>query len=203
MKKYVKFLIVCLIALAVLSSVSLLRDYVHLHRNILRLHVVAASDSGEDQDVKLMVRDRVLSYLNEQIPVGTDKDTAQDLIAERLHQIQIVANDVLQEEGFAHTAEVTLTKEAFPERAYETFSLPAGVYDSLRIRIGNAEGRNWWCVIFPSLCLSATSEGFESTAVSAGFSGSLTGTISRQEGYEIRFFFLDCLGRIENFFHNR
>lgn len=182
-----------------LPCLSLLRDHVHLHRNILRLHVVASSDDPTDQQIKLAVRDQVLQYLQEQIPSGTDKETAKAMISQRLDQITVISNEVLKREGSSHLAQVSIQQEAFPKRQYDTFSLPAGIYDSLRIRIGEAQGQNWWCVIFPSLCLSATSEGFESTAVSAGFSNDLTSTISRAEGYEIRFFFMDCLGKLENF----
>jgi len=85
-------------------------------------------------------------------------------------------------------------------RNYDTFRLPAGVYESLRIVIGEGEGKNWWCVVFPELCLPATAEGFESVAVGSGFSEALSGALTGETQYEIRFFLLDCFGRLENFF---
>jgi stage II sporulation protein R len=91
--------------------------------------------------------------------------------------------------------------EEFSKRVYDTFSLPAGLYESLRIIIGEGEGKNWWCVVFPELCLPATSEGFEETASCAGFPDALTAALEGEEGYEIRFFLLDVLGRLENLIH--
>ena len=95
-------------------------------------------------------------------------------------------------------AKVTLCKEVFDIRHYDTFSLPAGVYHSLRIIIGEGQGKNWWCVSFPSLCLPATTAGFSDTAVSAGFSAPLVKSLSGNENYEIHFFFLNQLGKLEN-----
>ena len=103
--------------------------------------------------------------------------------------------------GSGETAKITFLKEEFDTREYDTFSLPAGVYESLRITIGEGAGKNWWCVVFPSLCVPATTEGFADTAAGSGFDNSLTGALGNNGGYKVRFFLLDCLGRIENFFH--
>ena len=94
-------------------------------------------------------------------------------------------------------AKVTLSTEYYDTRLYDTFKLPAGVYDSLKITIGEHKGKNWWCVVFPSLCLPATTDSFESVAVSAGFDSRLANTLSENRKFEIRFFLLDFLGRIE------
>ena len=106
---------------------------------------------------------------------------------------------MLAQAGFPDTATVSLCLEEFATRVYDTFTLPAGLYESLRIVIGEGEGQNWWCVMFPSFCLPATSEGFEEVACGAGFSDTLTQTLEGE--YEIRFFFLDALGAVENFLH--
>jgi stage II sporulation protein R len=112
--------------------------------------------------------------------------------------LEDVANSTLTQLGSGDKASVFLTKEAFGIRQYDTFSLPSGVYDSLRIEIGQAKGRNWWCVVFPALCLPTTTDGFEDVAASAGFNESLTDTLTTEDGYEIRFYLLDCIGRLEN-----
>ena len=91
--------------------------------------------------------------------------------------------------------------EEFATRYYDTFTLPAGIYEALRITIGEGEGQNWWCVVFPTLCVGATVEEFEETAHCAGFSDGLTGALTGEDGYEVRFFFLDALGKLENFLH--
>ena len=201
MKKRMKILGICLLAAALLWGGSVLRDRAALRENVIRLHVVADSDNQADQSVKLRVRDAVTAYLAENMDTGMDKAQAQAWLAEHLEDLAQVANAELAQKGFSDRAAVSLQKEAFPVRQYDTFTLPAGVYDSLRITIGAGEGQNWWCVIFPSLCVSAVS--VEDTAAGAGFSDGLTGAITGENGYEIRFFFLDWLGKIENFLFSR
>lgn len=179
----------------------LIADRQRLERDLIRLHVVANSDSGEDQAVKLQVRDAILANLDAQIGSFTDIDQVKAYLAAHLPELERIANQVLEQAGFAERAAVSLTDEEFPTRQYDTFSLPAGIYQSLRVVIGEGEGKNWWCVVFPSLCYGATSADVEDMAVSAGFSDPLANTLTREDGYEIRFFLLDCLGRVENFFH--
>ena len=104
----------------------------------------------------------------------------------------------LNELGFQEGASISLCREQFDIRHYDTFSLPAGVYDSLRIIIGDGRGKNWWCVSFPTLCIPATTVGFTDTAVSAGFSEPLVQALTGNEEYEIHFFFLNQLGKLEN-----
>lgn len=97
---------------------------------------------------------------------------------------------------------MSLALEEFPTRVYDTFQLPAGLYEALRITIGEGEGHNWWCVVFPTLCVPASSEGFQETAEAAGFSDRLAGTLTRDSGgYEVRFRLLDWLGQVKNWFH--
>lgn len=171
--------------------------------NVIRIHVVAASDSREDQAVKLQVRDAVNGYLRQAMTGISDAQAAKTWLESALPQLEEVANQALRQAGSMDTVQVKLTAEEFATRIYDTFSLPAGVYDALRITIGPGEGQNWWCVAFPSLCLPATSEGFQAQAVSAGFSQSLADTLTCQDGYELRFFLLDCLGQLENFLHRQ
>ena len=200
MRKFLKAVgILSLLAAAVYIS-SVLRDADQLNENILRLHVVANSDSAEDQAVKLKVRDAVLSTLEDAAAAARSKEEAKTLLNNKLEELESAANAVLDAQGITDRAKVTLTQEEFPTRVYDTFTLPAGVYDSLRITIGSGEGHNWWCVVFPSLCVPAATEGVADTAASAGFSDSLSGAITGEPGYEVRFFLLDCLGRLENFF---
>ena len=170
-----------------------------MKQEMVRLHVVGASDSGWDQAVKLRVRDAVLDSLAGEMAQLTEGEQAKEWIAAHLTDIARTANETLAESGSAATAVVTLEREEFPVRFYDTFSLPAGVYDSLRITIGEGAGRNWWCVVFPSLCVPETAEGFADVAVGAGFSTDLTAALT--EEYEVRFFLLDLLGQVENFLH--
>ena len=165
-----------------------------LHDELLRLHVVGASNSKEDQDVKLLVRDAVLASLEEGLDDLTDPAAAYDYVARMLPKVKAAADRCLQEAGFSDTAQVSLTEEAFPTRDYDTFSLPAGVYQALRVVIGEGEGKNWWCVVFPQLCMAG--EDFVETASVAGLSPELTETLEGE--YEIRFWLLEKWGEMKN-----
>ena len=132
-------------------------------------------------------------------PVMGAMEAAKLYIRENLPRIEAVVNQVLREAGFSDRSVAVFCKEAFDTRVYDTFTLPAGVYETLRITIGNGEGKNWWCVVFPGLCLPTSAEGFEETASCAGFSDSLTGTLEGE--YEVRFWILEVWGSVENFLH--
>ena len=191
---------VCLLVAGLLWIGSLIVDRCFLNDEVIRLHVVANSDSQEDQDIKLQVRDAVNDYLGELLADVTSVEEAKAYIQECLPKIQKVANEVLIRCGVEPDAVVTFCKETFGTRLYDTFRLPAGVYEALRVTIGEGEGQNWWCVAFPTLCVPATSEGFEDVAAGAGFPERLSDALQEQESCSIRFFLLDCMGRLENFF---
>ena len=200
MKKLIR-LVLCLVLIgAVLIVVNLYQDRQTLKDNLIRLHVVANSDSGEDQCIKLQVKDAIVSYLQPIMEQFPTKEEAMEYIRSNLSVIQDLSNQVLEKLGVKERAQVTLEPEAFDMRVYDTFSLPSGVYDALRIEIGEGNGKNWWCVVFPSLCLPVSGEGFETEAVSAGFSETLTNTIRHNGEYRLRFFLLDCIGKLENIF---
>ena len=146
-------------------------------------------------------RDAVNDFLQETLADVTSAEEARAYIAENLPKIQTIANEVLVRCGVEPDAVATFCKENFGTRLYDTFRLPAGVYEALRITIGEGEGKNWWCVAFPTLCIPATSEGFEDVAAGAGFPDRLNEALMDRESYSIRFFLLDCMGRVENFFH--
>ena len=200
MMKKVYLVLICLLLAAAVWFATVISDRQQLNENVIRLHVVANSDSGEDQRVKLLVRDEINSQLATSMEELSTPEEALAYLREHLSQLEEAANAVLEEEGFPQRAVVTLQKEAFSTRHYDTFSLPAGVYNALRVTIGDGAGQNWWCVVFPRLCLPATSESFSDTAAGAGFQQPLTGALQQESGYEVRFFLLDWLGWLENFF---
>ena len=189
-----------MIALSV-WSVMLLKDKQTLRKELIRLHVVGASDSQEDQALKLQVKDAVVESLQADMARLTDMEAAKIYLQQQLPKIESLASRVLQESGCSDAATVSLQQEEFETRYYDTFTLPAGIYESLRITIGPGDGRNWWCVVFPTLCVGATVEEFEESAQCAGFSEALTGALTGEEPYEVRFFALDALGKLENFLH--
>ena len=189
----------CLMLWCVVFLANLAADRAVLRQDVVRLHVVGASNGEVDQEIKLQVRDAVLETLEQEMTGVTDASQAKDWIAAHLPLIEEAANDALAAAGSGDRAAASLRTEAFPQRIYDTFSLPAGLYDALRITIGAGEGRNWWCVVFPSLCIPETTDGFADVAAGAGFSEDLTAALT--EGYQVRFFLLDLLGQMENFFH--
>lgn len=200
MKMITKCGLICSILLVLCICAVLLGDKMHLSNDLIRLHVVANSDSVEDQTVKLQVRDAIIDSLDPVMQTINNKDEAYKYIMDNLEQIEKTANLKLVDLGVSDKAVVTLDKEQFSVRHYDTFSLPSGVYDSLRVEIGAASGQNWWCVVFPTLCMPAATSEFEDTAVASGFDSGLVKTVTRQNGYEIRFFLLDFIGQVENFF---
>ena len=195
MKKILKRIVLCACIAGSIWCWGVISDRQTLNEELLRLHVVAASDSEADQAIKLRVRDAVINSISEDLAKIGDMEAAKQYIRENLPKIQKTANDTLKALGCTDEAVATLREELFDTRVYDTFTLPAGVYEALRITIGEGEGKNWWCVAFPTLCIPATSEGFEEVAAGAGFSETLTGTLEGE--YEIRFYLLDLLGRLE------
>ena len=200
MQKFLKRILFCGMLAAAIWSCFLLADRRKLNHELIRFHVVANSDSSEDQSIKLTVRDVVLKHLQADLQKIADVNQAKEYLQENIPKIQMLVNQTLEELDYPGGSKVFLCKEAFDIRHYDTFSLPAGVYDSLRIVIGDGLGKNWWCVSFPTLCIPATTSGFVDAAVSAGFSEPLAETLSGNEEYEIRFFFLNQLGKLENIF---
>lgn len=156
-------LIVC-----VLCSFMPLSDESEIYDNTVRLHVLANSDSEYDQNIKLCVRDAVLSYITEVTEEAQNAEEASALISEEIHAICGVAKDALSALGEDKEVSVTLSNEYYPTREYEEVRLPAGSYTSLRIMIGEAQGQNWWCVLYPELCTGAAKAG--ETLVKTGFS---------------------------------
>ncbi len=197
MKRHLRRIVFLGLTVAFVWMGGLLADSRRLHDELLRLHVVGASDSVEDQNVKLLVRDAVLASLEEGLSDLTDPEEAVAYVQTMLPRIRQAANDTLAAAGFSETVAVSLTEEAFPTRDYDTFSLPAGVYQALRVVIGAGEGQNWWCVVFPQLCLEAAGEEDRAVANMDELPDSLEGAIEGE--YEIRFWLLDKLGQVKNF----
>lgn len=203
MKKRIVIAVSLVLMVCILYGVMFAAEFAQQKESIIRLHVVGASDSALDQNVKLLVRDAVLAELSQDLEACENVDAAGRCITEKLPCLEQTAEAVLKENGMDTEVTVSFREEAFPTRHYETFSLPAGIYRALRIEIGKAEGRNWWCVIFPSFCYGGVADEFDDAAACAGFSQPLTQTLAREDGCQVRFLLLDFIGRLENFFHFR
>lgn len=127
--------------------------------SVFRLHVIANSDSNEDQALKYKVRDNLLKYMNNICRNCASKQEAINLVTEHQEEFKQVALDTIKKEGYSYNVKINIGNFEFPTKQYGDISLPAGYYDALRVEIGEAKGKNWWCVMFPSLCFIDVSSG--------------------------------------------
>lgn len=130
-----------------------------LAENIFRLHILANSDSDEDQALKLKVRDSILDYMGTLTHDMSDKQAVIELANQHTEDFQKIAEQVIQENGYSYSVKIEIGNFYFPTKYYGNISLPAGNYDALKIEIGQAAGQNWWCSLFPPLCFVSISSG--------------------------------------------
>ena len=197
-KRIISTILLVASALTLLSGYALTAEQRALADKLVRLHVVANSDSKTDQAVKLQVRDAVLAETRRLLADETDPIPA---LRAGLPAIEAAANRTLAGAGSTDRAAVSLGPELFPTRDYETFSLPAGRYTALRVTIGEGQGHNWWCVVFPPLCLSASAGELEAAAQAAGLSdGEIALITGESGGYELKFKALEWLEQFQDWF---
>lgn len=167
-----------------------------LRQGVLRLHIVANSDSDADQNVKLAVRDEILKN---SIDIFKDCNDVNDAIVtagENSNKINSIANDVLKQNGFNYKATVTVADRYFNTRVYDDFTLPAGTYKSLVVDLGDADGQNWWCVVFPCVCVPSASDATLSDSVSYNAAS----TAQNTQRYEIKFKTIELYEKIKKYF---
>lgn len=128
------------------------RTQEELAGEVLRFHVLANSDSEEDQQLKLAVRDGILNYIEEALPHAESVDETRDWVRDHLEEIEVESEAIVRKKGFSYPVKAEVTRCRFPDRTYGDVTFPAGVYEALRVEIGEGEGHNWWCVLYPSLC---------------------------------------------------
>jgi stage II sporulation protein R len=155
---------------------------------LVRLHVIAASDEAEEQALKLRVRDAVLAWLRPRLAEAADAAEAEEILLRELPGIREAA--LAASEG--RSVMVSLGPEDYPLRRYGGFTLPAGRYESLRVVLGEGEGHNWWCVIFPSLCLDAA----ETEPLQATLSGEDYALVTGESGFRLRFRLVELWGEL-------
>lgn len=175
------------LAAALLCGASALRTQEAVAEKVVRLHVLANSDSQEDQALKLRVRDKVLERATALLEASADRKEAEGLLRGDLLEIERIAAEEIAAAGYDYSVTAQLTNTDFPTREYDGFSLPAGNYLALRVVIGEGQGQNWWCVVFPPLCTAAASD-VSASALAAGFSEEEVGLITEEnEGYILKF----------------
>ena len=126
---------------------------------IIRFHVRANSDSDEDQTLKLVVKDAIVSYLSEQMKSSDSKDSSTAYLSSHIEEIETVALEVIRSQGYNYTVDAYMTTEYFPTKSYGDVTIPCGEYDAFRIDIGENAGKNWWCILYPPLCFVQGSYG--------------------------------------------
>ena len=161
--KKLKFILILIFLLSIYIYFSAL-SYVNatsndLKNNLFRLHVIANSDSKEDQNLKYIVRDSLLDYMNSLCANCSTKEEAISIAKEHINDFEKIATNTIIEHGYSYNISVEIGNFEFPTKQYGDISLPAGYYDALRVKIGEAKGQNWWCVMFPPLCFVDVTSG--------------------------------------------
>lgn len=169
-----------------------------IYSNVLRLHVIANSDSEDDQNLKLLVRDAVLAEAQILLCDVYDRAKAEETVMQNIEILRSVAERTVLDNGYDYPVAIELGEEEYPTKNYESCSFPAGEYTSLRILIGEAAGQNWWCVLFPPLCLSAAtdSDAFASVGITDNQYQIITDSESTK--YKIRFKILESFSEAIN-----
>lgn len=193
--------LMCGVIVAMVAAGWLGREQQELADSLIRLHVVANSDSAEDQALKLAVRDQVLAQAEELWPDGATLEEARAALEGHLNVLAAAGRAEVEARGYDYPVSAQLTECWFPTKEYEDFALPAGNYTALRVTIGAGEGQNWWCVAFPPLCLGAASETVEAAAEAGQFSPAQAALVTGQtEGYVLKFKGMELLGQLQGLF---
>ena len=148
------FLLIILLSLFIFINVLSYVKHISydLSKNVLRLHVIANSDSEEDQNLKYLVRDNVIKYMDSICSNNLSKEETLKIVSNNLTNFENIANKTIEENGFSYKATCELGNFSFPTKTYADISFPSGYYDALEIKLGSSNGKNWWCVLYPSLC---------------------------------------------------
>ena len=181
--------IALLIGMAVflISGAASLQSRDQLADKVVRLHILANSDSEEDQALKLQVRDRVLERATELLEQTGDRREAEEVLQSHLPELERIAAEEISACGYEYDVTAEVANTMFPTKEYDGFTLPAGEYLALRIIIGEGNGHNWWCVVFPPLCTTAAAD-VPASALAAGFDEEEVALVTGEdEGYVLKF----------------
>lgn len=200
MKKFKLFeisLLVGFLIAVVFSITSFAETCEEVRGDVLRLHVLANSDSEEDQQLKLKVRDALLKSGKNIFDGSLTRENAEEKIKEEKEILIETAEKVIEENGFDYDVKITVTEEFFTTRTYENVTLPAGKYKALRVLIGESAGKNWWCVMFPPLCIPAAQPD-----INLFFTEDEIKLVESDPKYEPRFKIVEIYESLKNRFDN-
>lgn len=184
MKTIEKAIVLSLILSILFSMTSFEGQCENISGKVLRLHILANSDSESDQQLKLKVRDKILEYSKDYLSTAQNKDDAKNLSSNYLESIKDVAQKEVKDQGYNYSVKVELCNMYFSTREYDDITMPAGRYDALRILIGEGKGHNWWCVMFPPICLGAAKE---EKPLDSVLNENELGIVENGQEYEIKF----------------
>ena len=184
MKKNIKFILIITFLIFIYTFICAY-NYVYavsanLSDSVFRLHIIANSDSKEDQDLKYIVRDNLIQYMNKLCENCSSKTEVIEIAKNNIYNFKQIAEDTIKEHGFSYDVNVEIGNFEFPTKSYGDISFPAGYYDALKVKIGNSSGQNWWCVMFPPLCFVNTTTGLVPTESKENLEENLS-----DEGYKI------------------
>ena len=189
MKILFKALVCGVLLTAVFSLAGFAGACEDIRQQVFRLHIIANSDSAEDQAMKLTVRNRLLEYTGNLFKKCRSKQESIECAKEHIDDIRRIASDTVREYGCDYPVDAYVTKTDFNTRVYDDVTLPAGEYDALRVVIGSGQGHNWWCVLFPALCLP----GSDSSELRTVINDSEMNVVSSGEKYEVHFLFVEWM----------
>ena len=196
MKRVEIAIAVGLIAAILVCFTGFAKTSEEISQDVLRLHILANSDSAEDQALKLAVRDRLRADVPELFAEAKDRDSAAAAAQERLDEIRAIVTDEIARQGYDYTCDAQIVDMYFNTREYDDFAMPAGNYRALRVTIGAAEGKNWWCVMFPPLCLPSAAE---APTVEESFSAQEAELMQAPEPqYEVKFKTLEVWEKVKD-----
>lgn len=158
MRKVFGIMIPAMMIAFIVAVIPFFNSCQELSEDVMRVHILANSDSAADQSLKLSVRDRVLEHCSAYFDDCEDKNEAMAVTEEHLDEIEKVAEKEIRDQGFDYTVKAEVGQAYFNTRYYDEFTMPAGWYDSLRLTIGEGGGKNWWCVMYPALCVGAATD---------------------------------------------
>lgn len=184
MKKNLKFILIITFLIFIYTFICAY-NYVYavstnLSDSVFRLHIIANSDSKEDQDLKYIVRDNLIQYMDKLCENCSSKTEVIEIAKNNISNFKQIAENTVKEQGFSYDVNVEIGNFEFPTKSYGDISFPAGYYDALKVKIGNSSGQNWWCVMFPPLCFVNTTTGLVPTESKENLEENLS-----DEGYKI------------------
>ena len=199
MKRTELSILIGLILSVIISGFSAFaQDCKQVEKSVLRLHILANSDSETDQNLKIAVRDAVLKSNSELFENAENLVDAQEIAEKNIEKIRETAQAEVKRQGFDYEVRASVCQTFFETRHYENYTLPAGKYNAVRIEIGSGEGKNWWCVLFPAICVPAS---MEQNSPQSVFSESELNTVTNPK-YEAKFMVLEVLKKLENLAKN-